>query len=1206
MAGTSSKRVIVELLADTRQALAGIQGAGDAVRNFGNRSKAAANESAQAWQQAASSFAAVGRSIQVASAALAAGLTLSVKSTIDFGRSMANVNSIAQESAQQFAQTRREVLKMATDLGTTQGPQQLADALYDINSASFTGADGLKVLAESARGADAGITTAKISADGLTTELRAFGLEAKDASTTMDLMFQTVKYGKLTFDDLAQNIGKVATFAHAAGVSSEELHAGIAQLTARGLSAEESMVALRGAIKAFVDPSKDQLKILDKYGIAYGKAAFESKGLIGVLQEINTATGGNQQEIAQVLGEIRGLNAALGIIGDDGGQAYIDLLDKMVNRGGATTEALAQQQKSIGAQLGILRAQAEVAAIALGDALAPSLQKIGELAGRVISWFNGLSDSTKALIAKSLAVAAAVGTVAGTLLAMAPAIAAVPWAAVGGFLASWAPPVAAVIAAITGLGLAWRNNLGNIQEHTKNLLTFIQGQWVRVVDYFRDPLDQVLTFFRATWIEIQELAADAWVLIGPAVRAGLRYVGDAFQEYGKIFSAYWAAAWELVSGTVEVAWEVIKTAVRVGLESVRTILEVLTALLAGDFSLAWQRAKDGAVRIWSQLQSGVSGITSEIYEFLSSFGDKLKALGAQLVNSFAAGIRSQIQHVQEAWREMVAVSQGEIAQLRPAAQFAFGDLRNTTGAVSGSLAGAARTIAGQIPKGGTTAATTPKDHTALFSGAGTGGEVDLGLEVVRKAREWVGKSFNPGSPAQCAIFVREVTSSAGIQIGTSKNPIDAAATKGLPQGPGYANSLFGPDVGELIKNPSSLKPGDLVGFKNTYGNFPDGTITHTGIYTDKNTVIHRPTKDAPVEEKPLSSFGDTFAGGIRPFGLGGDELKAYEQLLKESEDRHKESLQRKKEAEREYQQFVKSLDGDKAAQEAAKMGQQAAEDEARFQEKVAKLAEFASQSTQIGAEMAAQADQEHQRQIDNRLQMFDLEIELGRQTLDQKILFMEELLLNEEFTTQRRLELEVELQSNKRQLEQDQLANTQAVTQSLEGSFQSFLQNTITGQQKWGDSFKQLWQSVSKSIIAEITKMIVKALALKKIFGGLFGFLGFHDGGVVGGDAGGSLGGGLGGLLGFHKGGLVPVPSFHSGGLVGGSLRPDEVLAKLQVGEIVLSRDTVRTLGSNNQGRSTPMEFHAHFGSVNNYGPDTMEAYSQRMAWGMRSAVMGG
>lgn len=136
-------------------------------------------------------------------------------------------------------------------------------------------------------------------------------------------------------------------------------------------------------------------------------------------------------------------------------------------------------------------------------------------------------------------------------------------------------------------------------------------------------------------------------------------------------------------------------------------------------------------------------------------------------------------------------------------------------------------------------------------------------EFVKTARQYVGKCFAAGVPAQCANFQRALYKRLGINLGESKQPLDWEQTKNMPQGSGYANSLNGKDIGQVITDPADLQVGDMVFFQNTYGDFPKGTDTHVGAYIGNGKIVHRPTRTGEVVEESLANMPN-FHNGIRP------------------------------------------------------------------------------------------------------------------------------------------------------------------------------------------------------------------------------------------------------------------------------------------------------------------------------------------------------
>lgn len=138
---------------------------------------------------------------------------------------------------------------------------------------------------------------------------------------------------------------------------------------------------------------------------------------------------------------------------------------------------------------------------------------------------------------------------------------------------------------------------------------------------------------------------------------------------------------------------------------------------------------------------------------------------------------------------------------------------------------------------------------------------DWGDAIAEEAKLWPGHWFRQGQAAQCMNWVREVLHRVGHPYANqaTSQPVD-----GMSPGLGFANSLAGRDMGQLVTKIDQLEPGDIITWDNTYGNWRAGTITHVGIYVGDGEFVHRPTSSRPVERASLSGFWrEKFRCGLR-------------------------------------------------------------------------------------------------------------------------------------------------------------------------------------------------------------------------------------------------------------------------------------------------------------------------------------------------------
>ncbi len=135
---------------------------------------------------------------------------------------------------------------------------------------------------------------------------------------------------------------------------------------------------------------------------------------------------------------------------------------------------------------------------------------------------------------------------------------------------------------------------------------------------------------------------------------------------------------------------------------------------------------------------------------------------------------------------------------------------------------------------------------------------EKGARIAAAAEKWADRNFNPGVFGQCAVFVRQVLKDANVTLSPE---VTEQTLDGTWTGPAIANS-FGADQGTVITELEDLLPGDIVMFDNTYGSWPEGNITHVGIYVGDGMMIDRATLAAPVQRRPVTTFS-TFHGAVR-------------------------------------------------------------------------------------------------------------------------------------------------------------------------------------------------------------------------------------------------------------------------------------------------------------------------------------------------------
>ena len=358
-------------------------------------------------------FAKAGKAMLLASTALTAGLGLSIKQAASFQQSMAQVSTMLdQQSMKYMPAFEKAIKKMSMTYG--EGTKTLADGLYNILSASIPAEKAISVLDASVRAAKAGLTDTGVAADAITTIINAYGLSAEKATDISDLLFAIVKRGKLTFAELAPNIGKVAALSAKAGLSLEDLGSTIATLTRSGVRTEMAMTAVRGILNAMLKPVDEAAAAFeDKLGVAMNTTTLKAEGIVGILTRMKKA-GLTPEEISKMFPNVRALTGVVAAMGDLEGITYDYNL--MLNRTGLSQEAFEKNVSTTEHELRKFKETLNIILVGLGAGLLPIVNKVAEAFVKLGIWFEDLSPTVKRLTAYSIALTAALLALSGIIL----------------------------------------------------------------------------------------------------------------------------------------------------------------------------------------------------------------------------------------------------------------------------------------------------------------------------------------------------------------------------------------------------------------------------------------------------------------------------------------------------------------------------------------------------------------------------------------------------------------------------------------------------------------------------------------------------------------------------------------------------------------------------------------------------------------------
>ena len=275
------------------------------------------------------------------------GMLRQMSDTIKVGRNFekewANVTTMLDISRSATEKMKHELRMLSPTLGDT---TELAKGMYQVLSASIKPAKAIKFLGEAAKSAKAGVTDTKTAVDALTTVINAYGMEAEAVTDISDIMFATVKRGKLTYGELAQSLGTVIPVAATVGIEFKEVAAAVATLTRQGVVASKATMQLRQVMMAVLKPSEEAKEVAKGLRIELGSMALKTKGLSGFLFDLKEKTKGNADIMAKLVPNVRALTAVMALAGE-ASEGYAFDQEFMTETMGFTDEAFRKQMETV-------------------------------------------------------------------------------------------------------------------------------------------------------------------------------------------------------------------------------------------------------------------------------------------------------------------------------------------------------------------------------------------------------------------------------------------------------------------------------------------------------------------------------------------------------------------------------------------------------------------------------------------------------------------------------------------------------------------------------------------------------------------------------------------------------------------------------------------------------------------------------------------
>ena len=280
---------------------------------------------------------------------------------------------------------RKNVVNISKEFGFA--GTQAADAYYDAISAGIDKDKAYEFMRDAAKLAVAGNAEIGASTDLLTSALNAFKIDAEDAGMVADIMFNTVKMGKTTIDELGASFSDIGPIASSMNVSLEDSMAWLAQLTLSGTPTAQATTQIKSAlVELGREGSKGFKHFQQAAGVTFPKFIEEGGSMAEAFELLTDYSERSGISIGNMFANVR---AAQGVIGAAGMNidSFAEKTFEMAQAAGSTEEAFELMSMGVDFQMGRLRETFNAARVNIGSVLLPvvgkALPKITALVDKV-------------------------------------------------------------------------------------------------------------------------------------------------------------------------------------------------------------------------------------------------------------------------------------------------------------------------------------------------------------------------------------------------------------------------------------------------------------------------------------------------------------------------------------------------------------------------------------------------------------------------------------------------------------------------------------------------------------------------------------------------------------------------------------------------------------------------------------------------------
>lgn len=327
-----------------------------------------------------------------------------VQAAQQYEKAIAKVGTIADTQEVPLGTLSQQIMELSNKTGIA--ANAIADDVYNAISAGQKTGDAVNFVTNSTKLAKAGFAESSQTLDVLTTVLNAYGMSADKVSTVSDMLVQTQNKGKVTVGELASSMGKIIPTANASNVSLEQLCAGYAIMTSKGIAAAETTTYMNSMLNELSKSGSTTDKLLrQKMGGGFAELMASGKSLGEILGGIQEEASKSGLALSDMFSSSEAGKAAMSLL-SNGVDGFNSSVQDMVNSVGATDSAFAKMEDTTEAKMEKAKNSIANLGIVLGQNLLPIVGNLADKVAVVVTKVSEFAAANPKLVQTALKVAA--------------------------------------------------------------------------------------------------------------------------------------------------------------------------------------------------------------------------------------------------------------------------------------------------------------------------------------------------------------------------------------------------------------------------------------------------------------------------------------------------------------------------------------------------------------------------------------------------------------------------------------------------------------------------------------------------------------------------------------------------------------------------------------------------------------------------------